>query len=107
MREQVAVNAAAIWDHDHSSSVGWVELAADEAACFESVDDARHGPGGQAGQFGEPSSRGGPVEQEEAERPEIGRVQTDVLYRLEVCDEQLDDEVAQVQLEVANGLFAA
>ena len=107
MGEEVSVDARRVWDDDHFSSVGGVDLATDESAFLEPVDYACDGTGGQAGEFGEPSGRGRSVEQQEAERPEVRRVQPHVSYCLEVRDEQLHDEVAQVQLQVANRLFAA
>ena len=107
MGEEVPVDALRVWDDDHFSSVGGVDLAMDESAFLEPVDYACDGAGGQAGEFGEPSGRGWPVEQQEAERPEVRRVQPDVGYCLEVRNEQLHDEVTQVQLQIANRLVAA
>lgn len=47
------------------------------------------------------------MKQEEAERPEVCRVHAEVLGRLVARDEQLNDEVAQIQLQIADGLIAA
>ena len=106
MGEEVAVDALGVGDDDHFSSVGGVDLAVDEAACLEPVDHTGDGTGGEASELGEPSCRSRPVEQQEAERPEVCRVHAEVLGRLIARDEQLDDEVAQVQLQLANGLVA-
>ena len=54
-----------------------------------------------------PSGRRWPVEQQEAERPEVRRVQPDIGYCLEIRNEQLHDEVTQVQLQIPNRLVAA
>ena len=107
MGEEVAVDAPGVRDDDHFSSVCWVDLAADESACFEPVDYACDGPGGQAGEVGEPSCGGRPVEEEEAERAEVRWVHADVFGRFVARDEQLDDEVAQVQLQVADSFLPA
>jgi hypothetical protein len=64
--DEVAIDAAAVWDDDHFSSVAGVDLAADESPCFEPIDHTGDGTGGQSGELREPSRGSGPVEQKEA-----------------------------------------
>lgn len=106
MGEEVPVDAPGVRDDDHLSPIGRIDLAVDEAALFESIDHTGDGAGGQAGELREPSRGGRPVEKEKAERSEVCRVKTDVLGRLEARDEQLDNEVPEIQLQVANGFRA-
>ena len=64
MGEEIAVDALAVWDDDHLSPVGGVDLASDESACFEPVDHSRDRTSGEAREVGEPPRGGGPVEDE-------------------------------------------
>jgi len=72
--EEVAVDALGIRDDDHFPSVGGVGVAPDETASFEPVDHTRDGPGGQAGELGDPARWDGSMQQHETQRSEVCRV---------------------------------
>jgi hypothetical protein len=74
VREEVAVDPSGVRDHDHFSSVGGVDLAPDEPACFEPVDHTGDSTGRQAGEFGEPTRGGRSVQQQQTKRPKVCRV---------------------------------
>jgi hypothetical protein len=69
--KEVTVDARGIRDDDHFSPVGGVDLAMDEFAAFEPVDHAGICTGREAGELSEASRRGGPVRQEQADRPKV------------------------------------
>ena len=105
MGKEVAVYAAGVGDDDHLPAVMGIDLTADEPARFEAVDHSRDRARGQAGELGETSRRRRAVEQEKTKRPDIRLVEADLLERLEVGHEELDHEVTQLQLQIADGVF--
>lgn len=105
MREEIAIDATRVGDDDHFPPVVRVDLTPDEATPFEAVDYSCDRTRRQAGELGEGSRRGRAVEQQKTERAQVCLVESDLLERLEVGDEELDDEVTELQLEIADGDF--